>query len=504
MKKIFSQCIQCIKLIIFFIIPSLFIFLISLFKINSFIEGINNNIKEEWLGTILIEIYMFLGLILFISVVIFVLNIVSLLLYEKSFMDLIKELVLDFSFDTTDLKLKLEKNGDEKKLNNVMAFLYLDLNICNLILIGYLLYQSFGIRVEEIIFELNIQIEKLDEFFIEAFDKSMIMASIIIFFTIIYFVILLYCFFYINKIFHSFFKNINIILKYFFIGIGLILVTKKTNIVLLFLSFCLIFFFVPIKKGNYLILLDYISALFRLYSEVLINNIKKIYKEIIKFLSINFLLLNFVYFFIKDSNFEIKTINIISYYIFSFLLTVMLTMYLKKNKIERNLLIFISSIFILTINFFSLKIFEKNIKFEIKEITILIVTCFIFFEKIGKFIKEIGIFIRENDIIFIYNNYSTEQVKKEIKPLDELENLTEKEIEKQFIFYIKLTNRRKEIEKILNYYEEKNFKNNFEFIYYLYLKNASKKSKKYKEIKEKYEKILKNKEKNYESIYGKI
>ena len=224
----------------------------------------------------------------------------------------------------------------------------------------------------------------------------------------------------------------------------------------------------------------------------MIKNEKELILEIFKFLIFSFLVTNILFFFINGNN----IIIIFGCYIFSLILTINMYIYTREEKIVFKILSYIFSIIISLSSFFTLKIFDE--KFNIKttsEFLSVFAICYLFLDKIIKLLKEICEFIQENDLLYLYENYSISEIEKKKLPLEKIGKLKENlEIEKQFIYYLKLNDQK--FEKIFDIYENTDIKENKEFIYFLYLKYRGKK---FNSVKNKYNDI---KTGYYEKVYN--
>ena len=207
--------------------------------------------------------------------------------------------------------------------------------------------------------------------------------------------------------------------------------------------------------------------------------------------------MNFIYFYLGESENAI----IVSCCL-SLVITILMFIHTKQNNRVKKIRDYILSIFFLLIGFFSLKIFDNKSKTNnISDFFVLFLACLYFFERCNKLIKELKKFIKDNYLIYIYENYTYNESLKLKLSIEEIKNIKdETEIEKQFIFYLKTED--KKMEKVLEYYLESGFKENKEFICYLYLKKSN--GKKIETIKKEYDELTKNQEKFYELVFGAI
>lgn len=494
LKKNCKFICEIIKVIILLFFPQLtyYVYLISFYFLN-YIENFVYNLNlKNWIKILFLEASIFICFIVFIFLNMVILEVIIKIFYKKLSVKLIKDMLFILSIRINLLKNKLK---EKPKLSDFKAYLYIVSFIINIVVTISYLYDTI---FNETIFNENIiKYMELGKNQLVIIEIIIFLVGIIIFF-IFYYALL------IGRIIYLFMKDKKTLLFYIIVNIVLMYIFRNTKLIILYCSAFIIIFYFPFSNERYLKFLYYISGFFHLFSEAIKDYseifLKYFFKRlwgIIRFFLTNICLMNFIYFYLGESENAI----IVSCCL-SLVITILMFIHTKQNNRVKKIRDYILSIFFLLIGFFSLKIFDNKSKTNnISDFFVLSLACLYFFERCNKLIKELKKFIKDNYLIYIYENYTYNESLKLKLSIEEIKNIKdETEIEKQFIFYLKTED--KKMEKVLEYYLESGFKENKEFICYLYLKKSN--GKKIETIKKEYDELTKNQEKFYELVFGAI
>lgn len=493
-KLICKFICEIIKVIVLLFFPLLtrYVYLISFCFLN-YIENFVYNLNlKNWIKMLFLETSIFICFIVFIFLNMVILEFIIKIFYKKSSVKLIKDMLFILSIRINLLKNKLK---EKPRLSDFKAYLYIVSFVINIVVtISYLYDTFFNSYLYDTFFNDNIiNYMKLGKNQLVIVEIIIFLVGIIIFF-IFYYALL------IGRIIYLFMKDKKSLLFYIIVNIILMYIFRNTKLIILYCSAFIIIFYFPFTNERYLKFLYYISVFFHLFSEAIKDYSEIFFKRlwgIIRFFLTNICLMNFIYFYLGESENAI----IISCCL-SLVITILMFIHTKQNNRVKKIRDYILSIFFLLIGFFSLKIFDNKSKTNnISDFFVLFLACLYFFERCNKLIKELKEFIKDNYLIYIYENYTYNESLKLKLSIEEIKNIKdETKIEKQFIFYLKTED--KKLEKVLEYYLENGFKENKEFICYLYLKKSN--GKKIKTIKKEYDELTKNQEKLYELVFGAI
>lgn len=489
LKKIY----EFIKVIGLVYLPCImrYIYSISFYFLKDIVNFVNNLKLENWAKTLFLEVSIFIFFIVFIFLNMIVLEFIIKVFYKKSSIKLIKDMLFVLSIRINLLKNELKKYT---KLSDLYAYVYIVSFIISIVITVSFLYNVF--------FDEPLKNGIID--IVKSIQNKLIATEILMFTTGLTIFLIFYYVLLIGRIVYLFMIDKKSLLMYVLTNLILMFCFKNIKLLIIYCSSLTIALYFPFSNEKYLKLFYYVSGFCKLFSETIKDYSEKYFKNILKmlcgvtrFFLMNICLMNFIYFYLGESE-NVITISCC----LSLVITILMFVHTKQNNRIKEIRNYVLSVFFLLIGFFSLKIFDNKSKTNnISDFFVLFLACLYFFERCNKLIKELKEFIKDNYLIYIYENYTYNESLKLKLSIEEIKNIKdETKIEKQFIFYLKTKD--KKLEKVLEYYLENGFKENKEFICYLYLKKSN--GKKIETIKKEYDKLTKNQEKFYELVFGAI